>query len=222
MDYAGLMRGLKNEVLNSVQYKRMPQVYRVLMIILMIPHIVMFIASLVNYYVLLFAHKMLSAPKDYLQNWLKAEGSEVKHATQAVLYFLCIPIIWTFQIILALQAISFFCVWFLAMISAYIISLGGIRWQPFINEAKYDTVDEYMYYPSLESAKLFTLVLAGVTGTSLFMLMMNIIFRAAELFEVAGIFGIIYGVLWVIYLLITAVVTPIVFRKKKIEPIQYY
>lgn len=222
MDYAGLMRNLKKEVLNSAQYRRMPQAYRVFMIILMIPHILMFSIAVVNFYVLLFFYKMLAAPKDYLQSWLKAEGSEVKHATQAVMYLLCLPAIWSIQVALAFNAIVFFIIWFFAMISGYIISLGSIKWQPFINEAKFDDVDEYVYYPSVESAKLFTLIVAGVTGTSLFVLIMKIIFKAAELYEVAGVFGTIYLVLWVIYLLITTIVTPIVFRKKKQEPVQYF
>ena len=84
-----------------------------------------------------FFFKMLAAPADYLDKWLKAEKEGVQHATQAVIYLVALPTVFGFQVLLSLNAFSFFFQWFFLQIQAYILTLGGTKWQPFITEAKF-------------------------------------------------------------------------------------
>ena len=75
---------------------------------------------------------------DYLQNWLNSQKDGLAHGTQAVLYLICMPTIFAQQVLLAFNAFAFFFQWFGLMISAYIMTLGAVRWQPVISEATFD------------------------------------------------------------------------------------
>ena len=156
MDYAKLLRQLTTEMKTGVQYARIPKPFRIFAIIAMIPLIVAFVLTMVGYWIAIFFYKLISSPAEYLHQWLRNQKDEVHHATQAVMYFLCLPFIFGLQVGLAFNAISFFFQWFFLMIQGYLLTLGGIRWQPFITEAKFDEEEpEYELKPEATAASIF-------------------------------------------------------------------
>lgn len=139
MDYLKLLHGLKNEFFTAgkEKYKSMNIIARFLLTIIFIPLRIGFFSRLI-YWFTWFFFKCLATPVDYLQTWLKNQQEGIHPAAQAVLYFCCIPTIFAQQVLLAFTAFAFFFQWFGLMLSAYIMTLGAVRWQPVISEATFD------------------------------------------------------------------------------------
>lgn len=139
MDYMKLLHDLKNEFFaaNKERYENMNKVLAFILTIFFIPMRVGFFFARIVYWFTWFFFRAISAPIDYLQRWMKGQKDEVKHATQAVLYLVCLPYIFFQQVILSLNAVSFYFQWFGLMLSAYIMTLGKVRWQPVISDAQF-------------------------------------------------------------------------------------
>ncbi len=140
MDYLSLVRNLKKEFLEAgkAKYKSLVFPLRLLLTIVFIPLRVGFFFARLLYWFTWFFFKGLSVPVDYLQRWLQEQKEGLAHATQAILYFVCIPVIFTQQVYLAFFSFAFFIQWFELMLYAYVMTLGAVRWQPVINDAKFD------------------------------------------------------------------------------------
>ena len=140
MDYLKLLKGLKNEFFaaGKRKYESLNIVLRVIFTLIFIPLRISFFFARLFYWFTWFFFKALAAPVDYLQNWLKEQKEGIAHATQAVLYLICMPTVFSQQVLLAFNSFAFFFQWFGLMLSAYIMTLGEVRWQPVISEAKFD------------------------------------------------------------------------------------
>lgn len=141
MDYISHLNGLKKEFIEAgkTRYSSMNKFLSFLLTLIFIPMRVGFFFGRLFYWFTWFFFKALSSPVDYLQSWLKGQKDDVHHATQAVIYFVCLPFIFCQQVLLAFSAMSFFFQWFGLMLSAYIMTLGAVRWQPVISDAKFET-----------------------------------------------------------------------------------
>ncbi len=140
MDYLKLLSNLKKEFKEAgrAKYESLNIVLRIIFTIIFIPFRIAFFFGRIIFWLTWFFFKAISAPVDYLENWLNKQKESLGQAPQAVLYFVCVPFIFTQQVILAMNAFSFFFQWFGLMIQAYIITLGAVRWQPVISNAKFD------------------------------------------------------------------------------------
>ena len=140
MDYLKLLNGLKKEFLEAgkEKYESLFILWRLLLTIIFIPLRVSFFFARLGFWFTWFFFKCLATPVDYLQKWLNTQQNGIHPAAQAVLYFCCIPTIFAQQVLLAFTAFAFFFQWFGLMISAYIMTLGAVRWQPVISEATFD------------------------------------------------------------------------------------
>ena len=137
MNYYALLKGLSNEVKTNSKLKEQNIVVRIILTIIFIPIFIGFFFGKIGFWLTNFFFKMLAAPADYLDKWIKAEREGVQHATQAIIYLIALPTIFGIQVMLSFNAVSFFFQWFSLQIQAYIITLGGTKWQPFINEAQF-------------------------------------------------------------------------------------
>ncbi len=207
MNYSLLLSNLIAEMKEGTQYKRIPNTIRWLLIIAMIPLIVSFVFLSVLYYIQLFFFKALSAPAEYLHSWLKGQKDEVKHATQAVIYFLCIPFIFFLQILLSLSSVAFFFSWFFLMLNGYLLTLGGIRWQPFITDATFEPHEITVTKPQQTVAVVFSCCIFGVSVIIVLFIILGLI-GLADVETFVTFFNAIY---WVGVLL----VNPILFKVEK-------
>ena len=144
MNYWKLVEGLSKEFLEEgrVRYNRLNVVLRFICTIIFIPGRIAFFFARLAFWFVWFAFKAISAPVDYLQNWLKKQKEETNKATQVVLYLVCMPMIFYMQFVIAMLSYVFFIQWFGLMLSAYILTLGAVRWQPFVNEATFEPIPE--------------------------------------------------------------------------------
>ena len=138
MNYSALLKGLTNEMKKHSNLKTLPILPRILLTIIFIPIFIAFFFSKIGFWFTMFLYKMISAPADHLHKWLTEQKDGVQHITQAVMYFVCLPTIFGFQVVLSFNAISFYLQWFGIQIQAFILTLGGVRWQPFVTEAVFD------------------------------------------------------------------------------------
>ena len=140
MDYLKLLNGLKKEFFwaNKRKYSTMNGFLKFILTIIFIPLRVGFFFSRLGFWFTWFFFKCFATPVDYLQAWLKKQQEGIHPAPQAVLYFCCIPTIFLQQVVLAFTAFAFFFQWFGMMLSAYIMTLGTVRWQPVISEATFE------------------------------------------------------------------------------------
>ena len=138
MNYSALLKGLSNEAKNKSLLKKLNIVVRIILTIIFIPLFVAFFFAKLGFWFTLFFYKMIAAPAEYLSKWLDSQKDGVHHATQAVMYFVCMPTIFGLQILLSFNAVSFYLQWFGLQICAFILTLGGTRWQPFISEATFE------------------------------------------------------------------------------------
>lgn len=138
MNYNSIIKSFISEAKAGTQYKKMSKPFSIFAFIAMLPMMLISAVSVVSYYVLLFVYNGLASSVQYLERWLDGKKSDVRHATEAVLYFVAMPYIFFCQALLAIFAVVFYFTWFGLMVFTYLSTLGGVRWQPFLNTASFD------------------------------------------------------------------------------------
>ena len=139
MNYSKLLSQLTAEMKKKVaRWDKMKKGLKIFLIIVFIPFIVSFIVNKIVFWLTMFFYQLLGAPAGHLHQWLRTEKDQVQHATQAVLYAFCLPVVFGLQILLSLASFLFYIQWFVLQVHAIIITLGGTKFQPFISEATFD------------------------------------------------------------------------------------
>ena len=210
MDYAKLVNDLVREMKKGVQYKRLPPPYKTFAVVGMIPWIVFFVISKFFYMVTLFFYKMISAPADYLHNWLTEQKDDVQHATQAVMYFVCLPFIFFLRVLLSFSAVLFFLQWFLLMIQAYLLTLGGIKWQPFITEVTFEEEADGELAPGATAACVFVCAVFALFVLHAVTYLLSMILEG----DPAEFLGGLSRLISVFYYLTSAIINPCLFKNR--------
>ena len=207
MNYSALQKNLFSEVFSGKQYALLPPAIRVLAFIGMLPFIIIAFSYTISYAIYNFIFNVLSAGVAYLENWVHEERRSVKPATEAVLYFITAPTIFFMQVLLSLFAIAFFFIWFFLQCVLYIATLGGIRFQPYINHASFGKVTDGF----TASSNPVALLVVSVIAFSLYALYFIFIFAA-----LLGAYdlGAVAVVIYIFYLLFVLIAIPVCARKK--------
>ena len=137
MNYSHLFKSLKKEVALSCQYKLLETPFKTMAVIATIPFWIMYGIQICLEYVYLFIYNASASSSDYLEGWVKETKKGTQHLTEAVIYLVTMPVIFFFRVFLSIYSVAFYFMWFFTMCVAYIATLGGIRWQPFISTATY-------------------------------------------------------------------------------------
>ena len=128
------LNALFKQVFSFWKYKRCYLPFAILLGILMAPYFIAFVALLGVLYVISTIIYIVDAPCSYLLNFVHNEKEGVKHATEAVIYFVCLPFIYLLKIINALQMFVGVVIYFLALCFGAVASLGGVEFKvDFIN-----------------------------------------------------------------------------------------
>jgi hypothetical protein len=104
--------------------------------------------------------------------------------------------------------------WVLTMACAYILSLGGIRWQPYITSANYSEEYCWSYKNSEKTMSIFSSVVSILTGIIVLVFIIN----RADLFdyEIYAFFNTMHNILIWITSIAVFVGIPLVFAKDKV------
>jgi len=189
MNYNSIIKSFICEAKSGIQYKRMGKPFSIFSFIAMLPMIIAATAQVIAYYVLLFVYNGLASSVEYLERWLEGKRGGVRHATEAVLYLVAMPYIFFCQALLAFFAIVFYFCWFALMCCAYVATLGGVKWQPFLNTASFDD------YNSRATTNVIAAKVYSIISFSLFVfvVLFNIIsLSGGDVGGVASAFSSIY------------------------------
>ena len=138
MDYLALIKGLLGEVSSSKRIAKLGTPVKILAFIGLLPFIIGSAFAILGYVCLTFFYKIVSASVDYLEKWVDRKKADVRQATEAVLYFVTMPWIFFCNVLLSFASVLYCLSWFFIQCFTYLASLGGIKWQPFIMDAKFD------------------------------------------------------------------------------------
>ena len=158
MSYTKLISNLYHEAISFKNYKKLSMPFKVFAAILLIPMFIAAALSMIFYTVMAFFYKAGATSVNYLEKWVKEKTSDVRHATEAVIYWITTPTIFFFHVILSIFSLFFFLAWFTTQVYTYLATLGGIRWQPFIMEASYDEIDSRTLALTTDQLNLWALI----------------------------------------------------------------
>ena len=157
MDYGYLIKALKDEARQNLQFGRMNKGPRILARLLTLPWLVSVMVAVLQYYIALFFYKACLTPVQHLHNIMRKEGEVVKHGTQVVVYFFAFPVVFILYIMLSLTTVYFYFQWFVIMVYMYFATLGGIKWQPFITDATFEE-RAWVLKPSDKAANKWSII----------------------------------------------------------------
>ena len=160
MNYDVKMKNMILELLKFKQYKRMHLAFKILVAILEFPFILILLLSVGAFYLTYAIFRSISEPIDYINNLIKEEGKEVKHASQFIIYFFGFPVILIGTIFTSGLTFFIFFEFLFSSIFGEVVSLHGFKFQPFISQ----TDDDFSISISEEKFKLWrplTFVIIG-------------------------------------------------------------
>ena len=212
MDYLSLIKSLRSEALEGIQYKRMRSPFNVFAFIAMLPYIISAFLSFVGFYVLVFIYNGVAAAADYLENWVDRKKKDLHPATEAVLYFITTPFIFLCQCFLSLFSIFFYFSWFIIQMVCFIATLGGTRWQPFLYHSKFGE-DAPVFCASTKHGAAHTF--AVITFSFLcFNSLLLLILMLVDNLKTAATISEMYTVFAAIATLFELIAVPLMFKKK--------
>ena len=160
MNYDVKMKNMILELLKFKQYKRMHLAFKILVAILEFPFILLLLLSVGSFYLTYAIFRSISEPIDYINNLIKEEGKEVKHASQFIIYFFGFPVVLIGTIFTSGLTFFIFFEFLFSSIFGEVVSLHGFKFQPFISQ----TDDDFSISISEEKFKLWrplTFVIIG-------------------------------------------------------------
>ncbi len=132
MQLLDIYKALLSDSLTLKNYKRMSKFAAILCAILLLPFIALYACVMALYGLALIAKKIIDSPTDYLLSFVKDEGRDVKHATQAVIYLIGFPLIFALKALTCALVFVIFVTHFAASLIGYIATLGGMKFSPFL------------------------------------------------------------------------------------------
>ena len=209
MNYSFLFKGFKKELAEMLQYNQLEKSYKILAFIATAPFWLLLFFAICAKYVYLFLFNCFASSCDYLECWVKETRKDVKHATEAVIYFISMPFIFFLRCILSVFSVFFYFLWFISMCLGYIASLGGLRWQPFITTASFKN-EKCKVTTSVSVANIVVLIGFVLFALYLLLVLLSSVTDNRELSEFANIMDIIYT-----FYMIIAV--PVAFKKRVVS-----
>ncbi len=125
-------KALVKETFLVKNFKKLSVAEIVFVSIILSPFIAAYAALLIGYGAILVLYRFISAPVDFLLDFIHVEGKEVKHATQAIVYFVCLPFVFFLKVFLSFLMFELFVVHAITSLVGYIATFGGISFYPFL------------------------------------------------------------------------------------------
>lgn len=192
---------LNREFFKFKKYKRMHPALAVFAGIALIPFAVLYFVLLGLLFVEVIFFTLIEAPIRALHKIVRDEGKEVKHATQAVVYFLSWGILFFFYVIYAFISFFIFVGYFFLQLFGYIASLAGYKFHITYLEENIEVEPREMNY------FLFGLLLAIIGNVLLFV--------GAILTALGGEPSMVGGAFLGLYFLFISFYVPIVYHARE-------
>ncbi|MBO5286259.1 MAG: hypothetical protein J6B16_05115 [Clostridia bacterium] len=200
MNYSALLKSYVNEVFAFKQYKRLPIGIRIVAIIALLPFILAAGFLLVTYAVYNFFFNIINSGVSYLESWQQNKRDGIKHATEAVLYFVTMPFIFSIHVLLSFFACIAFLIWFFMQCFTFIATLGGVRFQPYINNTDF-SAEALNYKPT---SNLTVSKILYIISFAILMLAIILLIIATEVYELTMV-GRAFIFIYLVYTIIAVI-----------------
>lgn len=134
MDLFRIYKDLVKETLLFKSIKGLTVAKRVLCIIVLSPFIALYTVMLLVYGSIVTLYRMFNGHLNFIHDFIKNERGEIRHATEAVVYWVAFPWIFVCKVLLAIMTFVLMFVHFSTSLVGYIATFGGIRFSPFMLE----------------------------------------------------------------------------------------
>lgn len=135
INFLGKMSALLKEAFKFKKYKAMNPALAVFTGLLMLPIVVASFAVTAMLAAVCFAFNVLSSPVKFLHGIVTAEGKDVKHATQFIIYFISWPLVFFTYAIMSFLLLLIIPTYALLSFLTYVWSLGGFKFHLFVTNA---------------------------------------------------------------------------------------
>ena len=142
MKYSKMLKSLLDEAFGPRLRNSMPLTSQLIWGILLLPITISYLFMLAYFYCIEFALKGLAAPYEAYHQFLKKAGSEVRHGTEVLIYAVAFPFLAVYHATVATFNFALYTLWFCIMILTCVLTLGGVRWQPFLTDATFGEVSK--------------------------------------------------------------------------------
>ncbi len=135
IDFIDRMRKLMGQAFKLKKYKAMNKALAVLTAIAMLPIIVCSLVGAGMYFCTAFFYKIITDPLRALHGLVNAEGKDVRHAPQTVIYIISWPTIFFLYLLEAFMIPMLSVIYALTSVYTYIWTLGGYKFHIFPEKA---------------------------------------------------------------------------------------
>ena len=230
MDFQSKINGLYREAMQGINYSYLPRALKIIMTIILSPVILSAYILYATFGVLNFFCKLAIAPCEYLEMWVEKKKEKVHWLTEAVILVITLPFIFFLRVLISIYSVIFEIVWFFLLIATYTATLGGVRWQPYVIEAKYDEIYTWNLKKSESFVKIYSIIPIVFTGLTVIFYIVSLICYAnykdsldytsySTEREVYEIMSAIHDIFAYITAFLVFIINPIVFAKKDIKPL---
>ncbi len=105
---------------------------RVLCVIALLPFMLWYAIGMLVYGIGLLLFKLGDVPYEYLHATIKAERQEVRHATEAIIYFVAFPTLFFLKVLMSFLIVMLVVIHFCTSIIGYVATFGGLTLSPYI------------------------------------------------------------------------------------------
>ena len=210
MDYSSYINGLLREASRVKSYSQLNPVLRVIIFILMLPFTALSISLAVSYHVLVFMRSACSIPTDELEIWLNKKKDGEHFLVEAVIYLITIPLIFFCRVLLSIFSLCFYFIWFFIMVGTYVATLGGVRWQPYLNSVSYDKEYAWTNKNTRKTLNVFAVVCVALTVALAILTLVDIIWETGDI----AVIGYVNSLLIAVSSIMTYIAYPLLFAKK--------
>ena len=141
IDYIECMKNLMREAFSFKKYKVMNLFLAVVTAIIMVPFIACSLVFAGIYMCVAFFHRVITAPIRALHGLVNAEGKDVRHAPQTVIYIISWPAIFFLYFLEAMAIPTLTVLYAITSVFTYIWTLGGYKFHVF-PEKSYEMTKE--------------------------------------------------------------------------------
>lgn len=213
-DYNRAFKILTCNFFKFKNYRRMHLSLAIIVGILMSPFAIMGLMTLGFLYVVYYFFKLLLLPAEFLMNFIRFEGKEVKHATQVVIYLVGFPTIFSYYAIVAIQLVTMHIMYLISFIYLWFASLCGFKFRPILHDVDEDL--EIEQGPKYNIAVPVVFIAVILSSSALFITSMVLVNLLLIQFPVVLlILNIVFAVLFALLIpLFYLIYVPLVFGHK--------
>jgi hypothetical protein len=131
--------------------------------IVLFPVIVVNFMLSLEFGIINFIYNLVSTPCEYLEAWVNEKRGGVHWLSEAVIFCVTLPFIFSLRVMISVFSVIYALLWLVHVACTYITSLGGVRWQPYIIDAKFEPTYSWSNVHNTTVQTVYCGIVSGLT-----------------------------------------------------------